>query len=209
MKTFNTIAAIAVLAASTSANAWWGPFDNDNGYNNNNNYRGNGDGYGYSDGSGAGDVDGDFDSSFSFNMNAKARGQGRGNGSGYNGYRGYNGYQNAYQNGYGPYGYAPAPVLTEEQMKAQQAAFEKAQKEAYERHVEMMKNYQQQPAPAFAAPATFQVPAEIEARRAEMRKIMDERRADSEKRHQEFMKRMNEARTTETAPAAEAKAEKS
>jgi len=203
MKTLNTIAAIAVLTVSTSANAWWGPFDNDNGYNNNNyhnNYRG--DGYGYSDGSG--DVDGDFDSSFSFNMSG--RGHGRGNGSGYNSYRGVNEYRgyNGYQNGYGPYAYTPPPALTEEQMKAQQAAFEKAQKEAYERHAEFMKNVQQQPAPAYAAPAPFQLPAEIEARRAEMRKLMDERRLESEKRHEEFMKKMNEARTTEAAPATQA-----
>ena len=33
MKTLKVIAASAILAASSSANAWWGPFDNDNGYN--------------------------------------------------------------------------------------------------------------------------------------------------------------------------------
>lgn len=195
MKTFKTLAATAVLVASTSANAWWGPFDwNDDGYNNG--YQ-NGDGYGYSDGSG--DVDGDFDSSFSFNMNAKGRGHGRGDGYGYNNYRGYNGYRNGYDSGYAPYGYAPAPALTEEQVKERQAAFEKAQKEAYERQAEFMKNFQQQqPAPGFAGPATYQIPSDFEARRAEMKKLMDERRAEAEKRHEEFMKKMNEARTSET-----------
>ncbi len=72
MKTLKIIAAATILAASTSANAWFGPFDNNgygnNGYNNN--------GYGNGAGNGAGDFDGDFDTSFSFGMKAKGRGNG-------------------------------------------------------------------------------------------------------------------------------------
>lgn len=114
MKTLQILTAAAILAASASANAWWGPFDwDDNDYYSDNRHKGygrsNGDGYG--DGYGDGDVDGDFDSSFSFNMNASARGRGhgRGHGRGYNDYRGnyYGDYYGNKHNGYGPYGYAP------------------------------------------------------------------------------------------------------
>ena len=92
MKKIMKVTAIAgLLAASASANAWWGgPFNN--GYGNNwmNDMFGNGNG------------------DMNFSMNARARGNGYGYGRG-NGY----GYQNPYY-GYAPYGYAPygygAPV---------------------------------------------------------------------------------------------------
>lgn len=106
MKTLQILTAAVILAASTSANAWWGPFDwDDNDYYSDNRHNGYGGGNG--DGYGDGDVDGDFDSSFSFKMNASARGRGhgRGNGRGYNDYRGH--YYGNNDNGYGPYGYAP------------------------------------------------------------------------------------------------------
>ena len=112
MKTLSLISAAAVFAVSTSANAWWGPFDNNNGYNNNNsNNRNN---------TTNGDGSGDFDSSFSFGM--KASGNGRGNGNGYsnNNYRGQNGY-NSYNgyNGYAPQGNAPvAPAVAPAQPEA-------------------------------------------------------------------------------------------
>ena len=91
------------------------------------------------------------------------------------------------------------------EMKKQQEAFQKAQKEAFERHQEAMKNNQVQApvaAPAaYQAPTAFQVPAHIEARRAEMKKQMEERRKEADARHEAFIKRMNEAR----APQAEDK----
>lgn len=201
MKTLRVIAATAILAASTTANAWWGPFDNDNGYNNGSyngfgNGNGYGDGYGYGDGDGQ--LDGDFDTSFSFNM--KARGHGRGNGRahgrGYGDGYGYNDYRGNSTNGYGPYGYAPhaAPALTEEQIKemqknakAQREAFEKAQKEAFERHQEAMKNAQAQmpaapvaptPAPAFARPGFAQAPAFEAPEKPEWVKEIDAQRAE-------------------------------
>ena len=60
MKTLKVLAAAAVLAASTSANAWWGPFDfDDNDYYNDNRHNGYGRGYGNGEGYGDGYGDGD------------------------------------------------------------------------------------------------------------------------------------------------------
>ena len=120
MKTLQLLAAAAILAGSTSANAWWGPFDwDDNDYYNdsghNEHSRGYGDSYtdGYSDADV--DVDADIDSSFSFNMGASGRGHGRGQGRGYNDYRGnyYGDYYGNNDNGYAPYSYVPAAPAAE------------------------------------------------------------------------------------------------
>ena len=195
MKTLKIVAAVAAITLSASANAWWG----NNGYNNNNwNNNGFGDGYG----------DGDFDGNFGFSMNASGSGRGRGYGNGYNGWDNrYNNY-----NGYGPYGYAPygypaygyAPQpLTQEQIDEQRKLAEKAQKEAMERHQEMMKN-----APAFQQPfqpAMFQEPAmggfgddtfekEMQQRREERMKAMEQRRKEADERYQKFIQERNEAR---------------
>ena len=40
MKTLKVIAIAAMFAASASANAWWGPFNNNNNGYNNNGYNG-------------------------------------------------------------------------------------------------------------------------------------------------------------------------
>ena len=55
MKTLKILTAMAVLAVSTSASAWWGPFDwDDNDYYNDNRHNGYGRGHGYGDGYGDG-----------------------------------------------------------------------------------------------------------------------------------------------------------
>ena len=91
---FNKTVLAAMLAGATalsmsSAQAWWGPWNNngygDRGWGNN----------GWGDGMGDMFGDGDFDMSFS------GRGSGRGTGRGYG--RGYNDYYN--RGGYGGYGY--------------------------------------------------------------------------------------------------------
>ena len=98
-------------------------------------------------------------------------------------------------------------IKTAEQMIEQKAAFEKAQKEAFERQQEMMKKSRTQ-APAQAP--MYNMPADMKERHDAFMKEMAKRRAESEKRraaaekrHQEMMKKMHEARSevqTETAP---------
>ena len=110
MKTLTIIAAFAVLAVSTTANAW-GPNDNNG-------------------------------------------------------------------NGYQPQAATP---LTAEEMIARRAAFEKAQKEAFERHQEAIKKMQTR---APAAPSQNAMPADMQARRDAFVKDMEERRAANDKRRQ-------------------------
>ena len=128
MKTLKTLAAIAVFAVSTSANAWFG---NDGWGNNWNPYDEWDPRYWMEE---MEDIFDDNDGPYGY---------------------GTYGYGAPY--GYAPYGYAPAPAMTEEQQaqaKAQQEAFQKAQQEAFAQQQEAMKNFQQ---PAFAAPATVSV----------------------------------------------------
>ena len=118
-------------------------------------------------------------------------------------------------NGYQPQAVTP---LTAEEMVARRAAFKKAQKEAFERHQEAIKNMQTQ---APATPAQNAMPADMQTRRDAYKKNMEERRAEndkrrqampadiqarrdafraaSEKRREEMMKKYNESRTSEKA----------
>jgi hypothetical protein len=89
-KVLSVVAVAAALATPLAADAWWGPWNNNNnGWGNNNNNWGN---------NGWGDGMGDFlgDGNFGFNMsgNTNARGRGYGNGSG--DYYGRNNYYNGY-----------------------------------------------------------------------------------------------------------------
>ena len=126
MNTLKTMAVIAILASSSSANAW-GP------YNNNSPAP-----YGYA------------------------------------------------PNAYNMPAYAPAP-MTAEQHKARQAANEKVQKEAFERHQEAMKNFQNQAPP-------MNMPADVRERHDAFVKQMDERRAQAQKRHEDMKKQMEQRR---------------
>lgn len=94
MKTLlKTAFTITAFVTTTSANAWWGPFNNHqyNGYNNGNTFS-----------NFMNDMTGDMD--FTFDVKIK----GRGFGNLFNNWNGYNGY-NAY-NGYTPYAYNPYVV---------------------------------------------------------------------------------------------------
>lgn len=122
MKTFQTLVAAAVLAASNTANAWWGPFNwGDDDYYSDNHHSdyGQGQSDGYGDADGDAELDGEFNADFKFSVSGSGRGSGRTQGR--NRYRGdYRGdhYGKGYidfRNGYydRPYGYAPqryAPV---------------------------------------------------------------------------------------------------
>jgi len=122
MKTLQILTAIAALVSSSSAIAWWGPFDNNNdryGYRGDNNRwdnRWGNNAFGDMMSDVMGDMSGDMDVEIKF----KIRGKGRGNGNTdgywnndhrYNNYNGYgyapNGNQTYYRNtpayGYSPY----------------------------------------------------------------------------------------------------------
>ena len=73
--------------------------------------------------------------------------------------------------------------LTAEEMVARRANFETAQKEAFERHQEAIKNMQTQ---APATPAQNTMPADMQARRDAFMKQIEERRAANDKRRQEM-----------------------
>ena len=81
-------------------------------------------------------------------------------------------------NGYRQQAGAP---LTAEEMKARRTAFEKSQKEAFERHQEAMKGKQSQ---ATVTPTSSAMPADAQVRRDAFMKDVKERRAANEKRRQ-------------------------
>lgn len=113
MKNLQILAAAVILAASTSANAWWGPFDTDNnGQNNNwnNNSWNNNDWNNNFFGDMMNDMVGDMNMDMNMEMKFKLKAKGRGNADNYwnsNNNHAYNvsDYNNAYA--YQPYGNTP------------------------------------------------------------------------------------------------------
>ena len=118
MKNFKKLvcgaAVVTALALPMTADAWWGPFNNNNnGWGNNNNGWNNSNNNGWgnnNNGYGMGDFFGD--GGLDFNMSGRGNGRGTGD-SRYNGYNNYNGYNSNNYNGYnnGGYnrGYGPGP----------------------------------------------------------------------------------------------------
>ncbi len=200
MKTLKMIILATLLGGSTVANAWWGPFDNDDRYNH----------YGDIYNRGYSDAFSDFmsdlmgDGEFTINIRAKARGKGKGRSHGYGdwrnygNWRGYNGYYNSYApyyGGYAPprYGYGYPPHQAAPQASHYRQRPPASQPDNMPRPL---------PAPAFKGPD----PDDMAAWREQMARQMQQRRQQMMQRYRQMMERRDAASQPASADRTETEA---
>ncbi len=100
MKTLQILVTASTLIASTSVNAWWSPFDNNNNRWNN---RSGSNTFGDMMNDVMGDMSGDMDVEMKFKIKGKGNSRGYGNANNY--WNNYYSNYNRYTNDYTPYGY--------------------------------------------------------------------------------------------------------